>query len=82
MLEGSWDSFISIIAVPVLLPDLNPWRMSCIFRVVRRRVSINASTTFHSVSNRPMTLVLVLPFGIRTIIVHPNSWGVSPGRHM
>ena len=45
-------------------------------------MSISASTTFYRVSRRLMSLVLVVPFGIRTRIFHPNSWGISPVRHM
>ena len=47
-----------------------------------RRVLISAPTTFHSVSNRPTPLVSVVSFGISTRIIHPNSWGSSPMRHM
>ena len=46
------------------------------------RVPIRASTAFHRVSNRPMNLVSVFPFGISTSIFHPNSWVISPVRHM
>ena len=42
------------------------------------QVSILASTTFHSDSQRPIPQVSVLPLGIRTRIVHPIFVGVSP----
>ena len=82
MLAISWVSFNSIISVLVPLPYLNPWRTSCIFRLVWRRVSISASTTFHRVSNRPMPHVLVIPFGNSNRNVHPSSLGISPVCHM
>ena len=82
MLLNSWVSFIYITAVPVCLLDLNQWRTLCICRLARRRVLISASTNFHRVSKSLMPLVSVLPFGISTRTVHPNSWGISPLRHM
>ena len=82
MLTSSWESFNSIIAVPIPLAPQNPWRTSCIYRLAHRLMLISASTTFHRVSNRTMPLVLVVPFGIRTSIVHPNSWGIYPVCHM
>ena len=82
MLERSWVIFNSIIAVSVPLPALKLCKTLCNWRLERRRVSISASTTFHRVSSRPMSCVLVVPFGIRTGIVHPNSCGISPVRHM
>ena len=78
MLTSSWESFNSIIAIPAPLPDLNPWRTLCIYRLARRRVLISASTTFHRVSNRPMPRVLVVPFGIRTRNSPTSSFGYLP----
>ena len=82
MMMSSWASFNSIIAVPVPIPDLNPWRTSCNWRLARRQVSISASTSFHRVYSRPMMCVLVVPFVIRIRTVHPNSCGISPMCHM
>ena len=82
MLARSWKRFNSIIAIPVPLPSLNPWRMSSICRLAQRRVLISTSTILHRVSSRPIPLVLVVPFGIRTRIIHPNSWVISPMLHM
>ena len=45
-------------------------------------MSISAAATFDRVFNRPMFLVLVFPFGIRTRTVHPSSWGIYPVCHM
>ena len=82
MLASSWERFNPIIAIPVPLPALNLWIMSCFCRLAWRRMSISESTTFHRVSNILMPCVLVAPFLIRTRIVHPSSWGISPVRHM
>ena len=82
MLTSSWASFKSIIAVPIPLLSLNPWSISFICRLPRLQVSISTSTTFHMVSNRPMTHVSVVPFGIRTRTNHPRSWGISPVHHI
>ena len=82
MLEISWESLNSITAAPIPIPALKLWKKQYICRLAQRRVSISSSTTFHSVSSRPMPLVSVVPFGISTRIVHPNSWGVSLVCHM
>ena len=82
MLASSWARFNSIISIPILLLDLNPWSKLCICSLDHRRVSISASTTFHRVSNRPMPCVLVVPFVIKTRTNHHISWVVSPLRHM
>ena len=82
MLASSWVSFSYIIAIPVPLPDMNPWRTLCIYRLTQRQVPIRTSTNFHRVSNRPMPLVSVATFGIRNRILHTNSWGIPPVRHM
>ena len=82
MMAISWASFSSIISVPVPLLDLNFWRTSFICSLARSQELISDSINFHRVSNRPMPLVLVVTFGIRTRIVHPNSWGISPVCHM
>ena len=82
MLKSSWEIFNSVISILVPLADLTLWRTSGICRLAWRQVLISASTTFYSVSNRPIPLVLVVSFGIRTRIVHPNYWGISPVCHM
>ena len=69
-------------AVPVPLLDQNPCRTSCNWRLAHRRVSMSASTTFHRVSSRPMPRLYVIPVGMRTKTVHPNSCGISPVCHM
>ena len=82
LLESFWESFNSIIAVPVPLLDLKPWRTLFICRMAQRRVWISASTIFHIVSNRTMPCVSAVPFGIRTRTAHPSSWEIYPMCHM
>ena len=77
MQANSCASVSSKIAVPVYLPTKNPCRTSWRRTISLRRVLMITSTTFHRSSKIPIRLVSVSPLGIRTMIFHPISLGIS-----
>ena len=69
-------------AVPVPLPNRNPCMTSWNWRLARRQVYMSDFNTFQRVSSRPMPRVYVVPLGMSTKKVHPNSCRISPVRQM
>ena len=82
MLARSWERSNFIIAPPTPLPALNPCNTSCNWRLACRQVSISTSNTFHRISSRPMSRVLVVPFVSITRTVHNKYRGIPPVWHM
>ena len=81
-LASSWVSFSSMMTVPVPILSQNPWITLWKWILVRRLVSMSASTTFQRVSRSPIPQVSVEPLGIRAKMFHTNYWGISPMLHM
>ena len=83
--SGSWTIsagfcyiFSSMISVHVPLPCLNLFKVSSKVMILRSLLFTIDAHTFQMTSTNPMTIYLLPPLGISTIVVHVNASGVYP----
>ena len=72
------SSLASMISVPIPLPCLKTCKTYCNTMKLRSQLLTIDVQTFQMVSTNPISLYSLIPFGIRTIVVHIKASGMYP----